>query len=447
MHPEKKAHADKSVPFLVELLKRPAPPRSVEDVRRIVDEQLGALPVQPSVLPAGAEELAFGSWDHYELSTSTSQIFKPRYQAGSEIDVAVFYQSFMHTLLALALSALGQTATQGRNQSDASAMTQASKRPDYCLWLRKLLVFKAEDKSGNEDLARAKADLTDKLADYNPLTCGELPFMFANAAAGSVVQFFAIDLHSKTAHAISDVLNLMDYHAGVRNRHRALITILNIARILVSWCSADLIREPLFKLYEQIQRHNSSLTFFMDHVAKRWRSALPHAEVERLLDVCAGCPYLVHLMPDSALERKGAWYEARFVPVGDPRQPVGAEEVRGAIRDVLRALSALHRAGFVHRDVRWPNVVFDPRMRVWVLIDLDTVGRVGDVPDWRNSTFPDEYKAASVPWTPAFDIHQVFVMLQGTAGAALTELREVLRSRPTAEDALARDARQDRKRV
>jgi hypothetical protein len=155
------------------------------------------------------------------------------------------------------------------------------------------------------------------------LTCGEVPFklMFANAAAGSVVQFFAIDLHSKTAHALSDVLNLMDYYTGVRNRHRALVVILNIARAPISYESR-----------------------------------------------CSSCT------------------------------------------------------------------------------SRSRVGRVGDVPESRNGTFPAEYEAGSVPWTCTFDIHQVCVMLQGAADPALTELREVLRSCPTADEALALDARHGRDR-
>src|SRR5690606_4198048 len=45
-------------------------------------------------------------------------------------------------------------------------------------------------------------------------------------------------------------------------------------------------------------------------------------------------------------------------PVGEQRSPAGAAELQQCLVQVLRALQDLHRGGWAHCDVRWPNIVF-----------------------------------------------------------------------------------------
>lgn len=62
-------------------------------------------------------------------------------------------------------------------------------------------------------------------------------------------------------------------------------------------------------------------------------------------------------------------------------------------------------AGFVHRDIRWPNVIYVADRNRWLLIDLEHAGRLGGVCSqapfplaaWDNATLePDRtYSAAS----------------------------------------------------
>jgi hypothetical protein len=101
------------------------------------------------------------------------------------------------------------------------------------------------------------------------------------------------------------------------------------------------------------------LTFYPDHVQK----------------VCVGAPKCVYdvlgLDPTEPRVRHATQVVSRterrhqylFVlkPVCVPaHQPESEEELRMAVRAVLIALSDFHRYGFVHRDVRWPNILRDP---------------------------------------------------------------------------------------
>jgi hypothetical protein len=54
---------------------------------------------------------------------------------------------------------------------------------------------------------------------------------------------------------------------------------------------------------------------------------------------------------------KGNVYEVTLAPLGVQRMPADEEELKAAVKAVLTALRGLHSNGFVHRDIRWENVL------------------------------------------------------------------------------------------
>jgi len=70
--------------------------------------------------------------------------------------------------------------------------------------------------------------------------------------------------------------------------------------------------------------------------------------------------------------------ELRLCPVGYPVLYPDATELKRAIRDILIGLSFMHELGFVHRDIRWENVVKD-WSGSFVVIDLENAGKEGPV--------------------------------------------------------------------
>eukprot|EP00198_Chlamydomonas_reinhardtii_P005410 XP_001694746.1 predicted protein [Chlamydomonas reinhardtii] len=84
--------------------------------------------------------------------------------------------------------------------------------------------------------------------------------------------------------------------------------------------------------------------------------------------------------------------------------PATESDLACAVLGVLRGLAALHSEGYVHRDVRWPNVIFLPAERRWLLIDLEHAGQEGcdcskepfPLPFWSERTLDDgKYTAQS----------------------------------------------------
>ncbi|OWZ15496.1 Crinkler (CRN) [Phytophthora megakarya] len=57
-------------------------------------------------------------------------------------------------------------------------------------------------------------------------------------------------------------------------------------------------------------------------------------------------------------------------PRGITVKPENLLELLGALRDVLQALVGLHHLGWVHRDIRWSNVIRQRNGISWFLIDI-----------------------------------------------------------------------------
>ncbi|CAI2197495.1 9914_t:CDS:2, partial [Funneliformis geosporum] len=66
-----------------------------------------------------------------------------------------------------------------------------------------------------------------------------------------------------------------------------------------------------------------------------------------------------------------------LAPVGVKRKPRTELEVKIAIRCILDALVALHELGYVHRDIRWDNIL-QLNDYSWILIDLECAGVDGE---------------------------------------------------------------------
>ena len=105
-----------------------------------------------------------------------------------------------------------------------------------------------------------------------------------------------------------------------------------------------------------------------------------------------------------------------FVRWVRPNGTCDRARLREALRQLVEALRVLHRAGYVHRDVKPSNVLVTPEGRV-VLLDFGLVSRVAEDDAFTGGLVAgtDGYmapeQAAGLPVTPAADWYAVGVLL------------------------------------
>ena len=88
----------------------------------------------------------------------------------------------------------------------------------------------------------------------------------------------------------------------------------------------------------------------------RYRCILSTSNPSRYLKT--GVPCLVHCIAPPKLV--DGVFSVELEPLGYERRPSEEADLRHALRAVLQALQGMHQAGFVHRDVRWPNILREP---------------------------------------------------------------------------------------
>ncbi|PNW77867.1 hypothetical protein CHLRE_10g455000v5 [Chlamydomonas reinhardtii] len=280
-----------------------------------------------------------------------------------------------------------------RNTTDASEATIKSLRPDFLCWVNGALVLKGEEKAQSRQLEAAIKELTTKMSsawaaglvpDKRP------PCMLAFAAAGTLLQFFCIqppesDGDRVQATPISAALDL----TTALGRLRALTASCNIWRLLAGYAS----QAPTVPLESgHVTRSPDGLRtycllpgFVRKSIASFATEQAPFASFEVLQDVYSKMSKPEHrrniiqvynIEGHAGPQLLNDVYTVHLAPVGVPCQgaPTDLRILAGAVSGVLRGLAALHSEGFVHRDVRWPNVIFLPAERRWLLIDLEHAG-------------------------------------------------------------------------
>jgi serine/threonine protein kinase len=110
---------------------------------------------------------------------------------------------------------------------------------------------------------------------------------------------------------------------------------------------------PLFKSV-------AGITYLADCVKKEWKNSFtaPDELYALLRTPEIPCAASVEKAPDGTLTVRPLG--VRIPSNGENISPV---ELKVAIRCVLRCLECLHSKGFVHRDIRWSNIIRDYRYR------------------------------------------------------------------------------------
>ena len=175
----------------------------------------------------------------------------------------------------------------------------------------------------------------------------------------------------------------------------------NMYRIMV-WLRSRTPSDAVPLYVKQMRADGGSITVFDNDVVK-----FTHAVASS--DVYAAVVQVPHAIRITELKRARSGSELsrlHLEPVALERRPRDERELQEAVRCVLRALSAFHGRGFVHRDVRWPNVLVTAEGS-WILADFELAGAVGTPAPPRAVTptfLPPEARTEGSLYAPSADV-------------------------------------------
>ncbi|CAG8782964.1 9518_t:CDS:2, partial [Gigaspora rosea] len=213
----------------------------------------------------------------------------------------------------------------------------------------------------------AKNELEEKFNKFDHMYFGNIQFMICYAAAGTRLRFFAIDGSPNTnpPSRLVSLSNQLDVN-NRRDRVSILCIVVNIARIIRT--VNNTIPEMIIPLGKRLKTEKSMITILSDSVEKRVSvEYLPFAGnldgrinfLSGMYEYAKGHPGLVQVKEGPSVSRQGI-YKVVLETRGHVCQLSNEDEARAMSQNVLTGLNWLHKGGYVHRDIRLPNILFIP---------------------------------------------------------------------------------------
>jgi len=251
-------------------------------------------------------------------------------------------------------------------------------RPDFLLWLSGKLLFWGEEKA----VSSAEDALRQKFAFIDPADFGEIKFMLGYAVNGSKIRFYAFEGALRQADPFIPLTYELDLTI-LSDRSAVLKKVINIARILIT--VKDSLPPIDYPLGRMFRAGASKITFNFDGVEKQLDvKDLPYVQTNASIRVkflkqmykhAHGHSGLVQVKEDSPTlnsTKTHCWTE--LSTKGVSKRPSNEAELRRMTKDLVLGLSRLHQGNYLHRDIRWPNIVYDRANLQYVLIDFEHGG-------------------------------------------------------------------------
>ncbi|CAJ0913014.1 6765_t:CDS:2 [Entrophospora sp. SA101] len=318
----------------------------------------------------------------------------------------------------LAENALGLTITEGSEMDQGSIIDKLIKDPLTTLSEKddNIEISMARNLTDNSTATTKKSsvnELESKMKIWNVLFYGDVPYILAYAAAGYRLGFFAIN-NKKELIKISKRFRLTD----PKDRSQILKCVINIYCIIATL--KKFVPKYFICLYENIYRpHKTVVQIHDSFIVKTINNYSTFingdfdimkalykdtADIANLIHSCDKCG-----KPDlPTLFRKK--YKVTLAPLGYQFNPTEESELKTAIQTVLEVIRDMHSIGYVHHDLRWPNVLQQVDGK-WLVIDLEHGGRLdvapgfGPLSNWPpQATENNEYRQE-------YDVYQVGKMM------------------------------------
>ncbi|RIB22181.1 hypothetical protein C2G38_2174613 [Gigaspora rosea] len=315
-----------------------------------------------------------------------------------------------------------------RDETDSGTTTIGTKRPDFLCWVKNLLIFKGEEEANANDLGMAINELVEKFSVLDPVFFDKIQYVICYAAAGSSIRFYAIGGSEGTVKQLTALTNSLNASNHL-DRITILRTIINIARIVLT--ISDDIPDTILPLGKRRNLGHSFITFYADSVEKRVLKAdLPYSEdlnsriqfLESMYQYAKGYPGLVQIEKGPVVTE--GVYKIVMKTRGVPCMLRTEDELREMAKCVLTGLARLHEGGFVHRDIRLPNILYIPgscENFKYVLIDFEHGGFNKQKPGELLRGWDENTLTNVGCYTSTSDMYQFRKLLEGYSNLMTTD--------------------------
>ncbi|EEY59526.1 Crinkler (CRN) family protein [Phytophthora infestans T30-4] len=268
------------------------------------------------------------------------------------------FHYFWDSIIRVVLGFVFRRAYVNRDSSRKSS--SGLKRPDFLFALDHICVFRGEEKEPRTSITVPREELSKKLV----WSYGGVPYVFGYAASGFELELFAIyqDVTGNVKTHLIGGFNLQ--HAP--ERFRLVLALLNLCLLfpaIVQNCPASAGTE-----FIDIHRANGvKVRLSPIFVDKNFHTQEEYRRVKRIYDSLKA--YRIPCA-DAVVTVDSDQLRLTLKPRGVEMKPCSLSELFVALGNVLEALVVLHRNGWMHRDIRWSNVIKHIDRVEWFLIDF-----------------------------------------------------------------------------
>ncbi|GMF66104.1 unnamed protein product [Phytophthora lilii] len=278
-------------------------------------------------------------------------------------------ETYHHLWDSLIVGILMRVSTGHYRRNTNASTSTGPYRPDLCFYFdtSSVCVFRGEEKASGELNVPVK-ELHEKLTwRYD-----DAPYVFGYAAVGLLVCLVVIQKDDLTDRG-AKVEIIETYNLGKLNgRLSFFLALLNLSTLFRP--IVDLIKPLGTPEYTTIKRSNGvKIEFAEECVVKTYPQSMPSDDIIRNLKELHR-QMKKHSVPNVVKLERARMKEryVRLTPIGLLSPPENAQQLLIALRDILKALVALHAINLMHRDLRWENVLkYSDEGDKWFLIDFD----------------------------------------------------------------------------
>jgi hypothetical protein len=260
--------------------------------------------------------------------------------------------------LLLLIHFLSGTDSYSRDTSEIS--TRGTKRSDMTLMFHNVPLVIVEEK--HDKVSGAVADIKSKahwLPHYE-----DVPFVFAIAI--SVAQF-QVYLMTEDEGWKSKPPLVNENISDITGRAQCLVHAVNIARVIKFFIEREMVcpSEVPFNIWVERTSKKIRLLPALSCVEVRYDADKEKYEALKKLYALLVERGVRHIEKMNSFDDATRTFQLE--PYGVRRQPNSIEELRRALRHVLKCIRDLHEAGYAHCDIRWPNIIKSGG--AWYVID------------------------------------------------------------------------------